>query len=65
MSCGTMLGTVQEFTHSGYLRIDNSGHSVICAFDHSRKSLLVTITYDIPNKREYFSLSYDRSAVLN
>ena len=51
--------------HPVNLRIDNSGRSVICAFDHTRKRLLMTRTYDIPNKREYFSHSLDRNVILN
>ena len=51
--------------HPVNLRIDNSGCSVMCAFDHTRKSLLVIITYDIPNKREYFYPSFDRNVILN
>ena len=45
------------------LRIDNSGRSMICAFYHTRKSMLGTITYDVPNKRECFSLTFDRSVI--
>ena len=37
---------------------------MISAFDHTRKSLLGTITYDIPNKREYSSLSFDSIVIL-
>ena len=38
---------------------------MICAFVHTRKSMLGAITYDIPDKRDYFSLSFDRSVILN
>ena len=37
---------------------------MISAFDHTRKSRLGTIAYDIPNKREYFSLSFDSIVIL-
>ena len=45
------------------LRIDNSGRSVISNFDHNSKTMLVIITCDIPNKREYFFLSFDRRVI--
>ena len=45
------------------LRIDNSGRSVIYNFDHDSETMLVIITCDIPNKREYFSLSFDRTGI--
>ena len=37
---------------------------MISAFDHTRKSLLGTLTYDITNKREYFSLSFANIVIL-
>ena len=46
------------------LRIDNSGRSVICTFDHNSETVLVKITCDIPNKRRYFSLSSDRNVIV-
>ena len=46
------------------LRIDNSGRSVIYTFDHNSETALVIITCDIPNKREYFSLSFDISVTV-
>ena len=50
---------------SEYQRIDNSGRSVIRAFDNTSESALAMITWDIPNKRRYFSLSFDISFILN
>ena len=47
-----------------YLKIDNSGRSVIYTFYHNNETVLVMITCDIPNKREYFSPSFDRSVVV-
>ena len=46
------------------LRIDNSGRSVIYTFDHNSETVLVIITYNIPNKREYFSLSFGSSFIV-
>ena len=46
------------------LRIDNSGRSVIYTFDHNSETALVIITCDIPNKREYFSLSFGISVTV-
>ena len=46
------------------LRIDNSGHSVIYSFDHNSETALVIKTCDIPNKRKYFSLSFDISVTV-
>ena len=37
---------------------------MINTFDHNSETVLVIITYGIPNKREYFSLSFDRSVVV-
>ena len=34
---------------------------MIYTFDHNSEAMLVVITCDIPNKREYFSLSFDIS----
>ena len=45
------------------LRIDNSGRSVIYIFDHNFEIVLVIITCDIPNKRRYFSISFDISVI--
>ena len=45
------------------LRIDNSGRSVIYIFDHISETILATNTYNISNKGEFFSLSYDRSYI--
>ena len=47
-----------------HLTIDNSGRSVIYTFDHNSETVLVMITCDIPNKREYFSLSFDISVTV-
>ena len=46
------------------LRIDNSGRSVIYTFDQNSGAVLGIITYDIPNKRLYFSLSFDISVIV-
>ena len=46
------------------LRIDNSGRSVIYTFDHNSEAVLVMITCDIPDKREHFYLSSDRSVTV-
>ena len=46
------------------LRIDNSGRSMICAFDHMSETVPVTITCHTSNKREYFILSF-RVNVMN
>ena len=45
------------------LRIDNSGRSVIYTFYHNSETTLAMITCDIPNKRGYFSSSFDRSVI--
>ena len=37
---------------------------MIYTFDHNSETVLVIITCDIPNKREYFSLSVDRSVIV-
>ena len=37
---------------------------MICTFDHNSETVLVKITCDIPNKREYFSLSFDSSVIV-
>ena len=37
---------------------------MINTFDQNFETVLVIIAYDIPNKREYFSLSFDRSVVV-
>ena len=36
---------------------------MIYTFDQNSDTLLVIITCDIPNKREYFSLFFDRSVI--
>ena len=36
---------------------------MIYTFDHNSKTVLVIITCDIPNKRGYFSLSFDRNVI--
>ena len=36
---------------------------MIYKFDHNSETMLFIITYDIPNKREYFSLSFDRRVI--
>ena len=41
------------------LRIDNSGRSVIYTFYHNSETASVMITCAIPNKRGYFSSSFD------
>ena len=46
------------------LRIDNSGRSVIYICDHNSQTVLVIITYNIPNERRYFSESYDISLLV-
>ena len=40
-----------------YLRIDNSGDSVIFTFDHNSETVLVIIACDIPNKRILIEMS--------
>ena len=37
---------------------------MINTFDQNSETVLVIIAYDIPNKREYFTLSFDRSVVV-
>ena len=37
---------------------------MIYTFDHDYRTALVIITCDIPSKREYFSLSFDRSVIV-
>ena len=37
---------------------------MINTFDHNSETVIVIITYYIPNKREYFSLSFYRSVVV-
>ena len=37
---------------------------MIYTFDHNSETALVMITCDIPNKREYFSLSFDISVIV-
>ena len=46
------------------LRIDNSGRSVIYICDHNSQTVLVIMTYNIPNERRYFSESYDISLLV-
>ena len=38
------------------LSIDNSGRSVIFAFNHTPRTMQVMVACDVPNHREYFSL---------
>ena len=47
------------------LRIDNSGRSVNYTIDHNSGTMLVRITFDIPNKRLYFSLYFHISVIDN
>ena len=44
--------------------IDNSGHSMIYTFYHNSETLIVILACDIPNKRGYFALSFDRSVIV-
>ena len=37
---------------------------MIFTFDHNSETVSVIITYNIPNKREYFSLSFDSSFIV-
>ena len=60
--CGTPY--LSLMVHAGLLRIDNSGRSVIYTFDHNSETALVIITCDIPNEKEYFSLSFDISVTV-
>ena len=46
------------------LRIDNSGRSVIYTCDQNSGSVLGIVTYDILNKRLYFSVSFDISVIV-
>ena len=47
---------------SRFLRIDSSGRSVICVFNHI-SNMSHTNTCDVSNKRAFFALSYDRSHI--
>ena len=42
----------------------NRQFCVIYTFDHDSETVLVIITCNIPNKRLYFSLSFDISAII-
>ena len=59
---------IQEFVQFIHflakLRIDNSGRSVIHTFDDNSETMLVTIMYDILNKRLSFSLPFDINVVV-
>ena len=37
---------------------------MIYTFDHNSETVLVIITYNIPNKRGYFSVSFDSSFIV-
>ena len=45
------------------LRIENSGRSAIYTFDNNSETVLVIITFDIPNKRDCYSSSFDRRSL--
>ena len=47
------------------LRIDNSGRSMICAFDHMSETVPVTILCHTSNKRDFFFLSFRVDVIVN